>query len=131
MVYDGTGGGSGTGGHIQGTVVAYGLISTSTSLGIFSAAQDIGSPAIPGSSGYNSTTGVYTVSGAGTDISGTSDQFQFLYKSLTGDGTITAQVASITNTNSSAKAGIMFRNSLAANSTDLFLTLTPTTSQGA
>lgn len=131
MVYDGTGGGSGTGGHIQGTVVGYGLLSTSTSLGIFSAAQDIGSPAISGSSGYNSTTGVYTVAGAGSDISGTSDQFQFLYKSLTGDGTITAQVASITNTNSSAKAGIMFRNSLAGNSTDLFLTLTPTTTQGA
>ncbi|HEY2759674.1 MAG TPA: hypothetical protein VGI75_03005, partial [Pirellulales bacterium] len=130
-VYDATGGGSGTGGHAQGTVVAYGLLSTSTSLGIFSVSQDVGAPAISGSSSYNSSTGIYTVAGAGTDISGMSDQFQFLYKSLTGDGTITAQVASITNTNSSAKAGIMFRNSPAANSTDLFLTLTPTASQGA
>jgi len=33
MVYDGTGGGSGTGGHIQGTVVGYGLLSTAYSKG--------------------------------------------------------------------------------------------------
>src|SRR5262249_57232414 len=89
MVYDGTGGGSGTGGLAMGTVVGYGLLSSSSSLGIFSAAQDIGAPAIAGSSSFNTSSGVYTVAGAGTDISGTSDQFQYLYKTLTGDGTIT------------------------------------------
>ncbi len=130
MVYDGTGGGSGTGGHILGTVVGYGLI-TPPSLGIFTNDQDIGGPSLAGSSNYNTTTGVYTVAGGGNDISGTSDQFQYLYETLSGDGSITAQVTSITNTNSSAKAGIMFRNSLTANSTDMFLTLTPSTTQGA
>src|SRR5262249_35536081 len=125
MVYDGTGGGSGTGGHAQGTVVGYGLLSNPSSLGIFSAAQDIGSPALAGSSNYNTSAGVYTVAGAGSDIAGTSDQFQFLYRTLTGDGSITAQVASETNTNSAAKAAVMFRNSLAANSTDLLLCVSP------
>jgi hypothetical protein len=96
------------------------------SLGIFTANGDFGTPAIAGSSSYNSSTGVYSVSGAGTDISGTADQFQYLYEPLTGDGTITAEVSSITNTNGSAKAGIMFRSALDAGSADMFLCVTPT-----
>jgi hypothetical protein len=96
------------------------------SLGIFTANQDIGAPAIAGSSSYNTSSGVYSVSGGGTDISGASDQFQYLYEPLTGDGSITAEVTSITNTNASAKAGIMFRNALDAGSADMFLCVTPT-----
>jgi hypothetical protein len=125
MVYVGTGGSSGTGGHAMGTVVGYGLLSSPSSLGIFSAAQDVGAPAIAGSSSYNTSTGIYSVAGAGSDISGTSDQFQYLYRTLTGDGTITAQVASETNTNSAAKAALMFRNSLTAGSADLLLCVSP------
>ncbi len=98
----------------------------SSSLGIFTAAQDIGAPALAGSSGYDTSTGVYSVSGAGTDISGAADQFQFCYESLTGDGTITADVTSITDTNGSAKSGVMFRNTLDAGGIDLLLAVTPT-----
>ncbi|HUB26492.1 MAG TPA: hypothetical protein VL992_13780 [Tepidisphaeraceae bacterium] len=95
------------------------------SLGIFSANQDIGAPAIAGSSDYNTSTGVYSVSGAGADISGTSDQFQYLYESITGDASITAEVTSITNTNTAAKAGVMFRNTLDAGGADVLLCVTP------
>jgi hypothetical protein len=106
------------GGSAMATVI-------STSLGIFTANEDIGAPALSGSSGYDSSNGVYSVSGAGTDISGTSDQFQYLYTPITGDAEITAEVLSVTNTNSAAKAGVMFRNTLDAGSADMLLAVTP------
>ena len=48
--------------------------------------------------------GVYTVKASGADIFGTSDQFHFVYKQLSGDGQIVARVASVQNTNARAKA---------------------------
>lgn len=96
---------------------------TLASSSIFTGNQDIGSLTPAGS--YSENGGIYTVNGAGSDIQGTSDQFQFAYLSLTGNGTITARVDSIENTNSWAKAGVMFRDSLAANSANAFLAITP------
>ena len=90
---------------------------------IFTGNQDIGSFTPAGS--YNENSGIYTVDGAGSDIQGTSDQLQFAYLSLTGSGTITARVDSVENTNAWAKAGVMFRNTLAANSANAFLAMTP------
>ena len=79
---------------------------------IFTGNQDIGSFTPAGS--YSENSGIYTVNGAGSDVQGTSDQFQFAYLSLTGNGTITARVDSVENTDSWTKAGVMFRNTLAA-----------------
>ncbi len=87
---------------------------TVESLGLFVNAQDIGSPTIAGSTSYSA--GVYTVAGEGSDIWSATDQFQFVYQQLTGNGSITARVVSLTNTNANAKAGVMIRNTLAANS---------------
>jgi len=56
------------------------------------------------------------IRGAGTDIYGAADSFHFVYRKLTGDGTITARVTGIENTYRFAKAGVMMRESLAANS---------------
>jgi hypothetical protein len=58
----------------------------------------------------------FTVKGIGTDIWGTSDQFEFVYQPCTGDCTITARVTSLQNTNQWAKAGVMLRETLAAGS---------------
>ena len=69
--------------------------------------QDIGAPAIAGTGGYTSPT--FTVIGAGADIFGTSDQFNFASTSTSSDGSLVARVVSQTNTNSAAKAGVMFR----------------------
>lgn len=90
---------------------------------IFTGSQNVGSFTPAGS--YSENSGIYTVNGAGSDIQGTSDQFQFAYLSLTGNGTITARVDSVENTNAWAKAGVMFRNTLAANSANAFLAMTP------
>ncbi|HSM79970.1 MAG TPA: hypothetical protein VLT57_20175, partial [Bryobacteraceae bacterium] len=85
---------------------------------------NIGSPAIAGSA--SASGGVFTVSGAGSDIWQASDQFNFNYWPVTGDATITARVKSITNTNFYAKAGVMIRESLNPNSTFAFAVAIPT-----
>jgi mono/diheme cytochrome c family protein/regulation of enolase protein 1 (concanavalin A-like superfamily) len=85
--------------------------------------RDIGSP---GRTGSNSVSGgVYTVTGSGTDIWGTSDKFRFVSQTFTGDGEIIVRVTSQTNTNPWAKAGIMFRETLNANSRHAMMVLTP------
>ena len=64
------------------------------------------------------------VSGGGADIWGTSDQFRFAYKQLTGDGSVVARVHSLTATNPWAKAGVMIRESLDTASAYAFMTPT-------
>ncbi|MBN1359888.1 MAG: hypothetical protein JW993_04820 [Sedimentisphaerales bacterium] len=52
------------------------------------------------------------MSGVGADIYQLTDEFRFAYKQLTGDGSITARVESVQNTNEWAKAGVMIRATL-------------------
>ncbi len=75
---------------------------------------DIGNPLTKGS--FTSNSGSYTVSGSGSDIWGTADQFNYAYQTASGDLTITARVVSETNTDVWAKAGVMVRASTADNS---------------
>jgi regulation of enolase protein 1 (concanavalin A-like superfamily) len=76
--------------------------------------SDIGIVGAAGSASYND--GSFIVNGSGIDIWDTADEFQFVYQSLNGDGTIVARVNSLTNTHGWAKAGVMIRESLNANS---------------
>jgi beta-glucanase (GH16 family) len=84
---------------------------------------DIGSVGAAGSATHAS--GTFTVNGAGTDIYGTADAFQYVYQAASGDCSITARVASQTNTHSGAKAGVMIRESLAANSPNMLMEVSP------
>jgi len=57
--------------------------------------------------------GQYKIGACSNDIWGTADSFNFYYKTLTGDGSISAKVIAVTNTTSVwAKAGVMIRESL-------------------
>lgn len=85
---------------------------------------DIGAVSAPGSASYSG--GVFTIGGSGADIYGTADEFQYVYQTLSGDGSITARVATIGNTDANAKAGVMIRQSLAANSAYAFALMKPT-----
>ncbi len=67
----------------------------------------------------------FTVSSSGTDIWNTADQFRFVHKSLSGDGSITMRVDSIANTNGWAKAGAMIRETLDAGSKNACLIVSP------
>src|SRR5207244_1765054 len=73
---------------------------------------DIGAVGAAGSARQSS--GTFTVDGSGGDIWGAADEFQFVRKKLSGDGEIKARVASIDNTNTWAKAGVMIRETLTA-----------------
>ena len=86
---------------------------------------DIGSPAIAG--GADEEGGVFTVTGAGADIWGSSDQCHFLYQSTqhTGDFGFTAHILTQDNTSSWAKAGVMIRESLDAGSIHAMCAITP------
>ena len=92
--------------------------------------QDIGSVAATGTYNFNSGTGTYTIEGSGADIWSTADEFRFSHASLTGDGTITARVVSIENTNGFAKAGVMMRDGTGANARNVFTFVTPVATQG-
>jgi len=85
--------------------------------------RDIGAPGKAGSNSY--AAGTYTVSGGGTDIWNTSDKFRYVSRTFTGNGEIIARVTSQTNTHVWAKAGIMFRETLNANSRFATMELTP------
>ena len=77
--------------------------------------------------------GAFTMTGSGADIWGAADQFHFAYKTMTGPGTIVARVDSLENTNAWAKAGVMIRETLDADSRNAFVFVTPengVTSQG-
>jgi len=69
---------------------------------------------------------IYRMTAAGADIWDSSDQFHFAYKQLSGNGSITARVVSLTNTHAWAKVGVMIRESLAANSMHANAVVTPT-----
>jgi hypothetical protein len=61
--------------------------------------------------------GQMTVTGEGTDIWGTADQFTYVFKTLNGDGAISARVTSNgTGSNAWAKGGVMIRDGLDAGS---------------
>jgi hypothetical protein len=59
-------------------------------------------------------TGNILMSGIGEDIYETTDEFNFAYKRLSGDGSITVRIDSIQYTHEWAKAGVMIRPSLDA-----------------
>jgi hypothetical protein len=82
-------------------------------------AGDVGAVGPAGSASEQS--GVFTVRGAGADVWGTSDAFQFAYRTMTGDGTITARVTDIDGSQAWTKVGVMIRASTAANAAHGFM----------
>ena len=69
--------------------------------------------------------GSISMGAIGTDIWGTSDEFRYVYKRLSGDGSITVRVDSLVRSDAWAKAGVMIRESLAATSTHATTVVTP------
>jgi hypothetical protein len=84
---------------------------------------DIGNVGVAGIASYAG--GVFYVAGAGADVWGTADAFQFVSQPLDGDGTIIARVDGEQNTSPYAKAGIMIRQSLDPGSAQVILDVKP------
>jgi hypothetical protein len=104
---------------VNGRGIVYGQPATSVPTGWTDA--DIGTPGNPGLATSSSTlsngtqVSQWTVVGGGAGL-GASDQFNFASESLVGDGTVTAELDSLTNNVAGGEAGLMIRESTAANS---------------
>lgn len=85
--------------------------------------SDIGNVAAAGNASV--INGTFTISGSGVDIWKQADEFHYVYQSLSGDGEIVGQVTGMTNTNAWAKAGLMFRETLAAHAKHASMFVTP------
>ncbi len=69
--------------------------------------------------------GTYTVNASGVDIWGRADEFRFVYKQLSGPGSIIAKVESVEDTDPWAKGGVMIRQTLDAGSKFAGVYITP------
>ncbi len=91
--------------------------------------HSIGSVGQTGSASQSS--GTYTVQGSGADIFGTADACEYDCQTLTGDGTIIARVASVSDTNAWAKAGVMIRADYSTpGAAQVAMFMTPTSGNG-
>jgi hypothetical protein len=102
--------------HDQGTGSAVTLQNVSVTPGEFPptgscptgwSCTDIGSPLPAGTDSYSN--GTWNETGGGGDIWGTADAFHFASQTLTGDGSVTADVTAQQDTSAFAKAGVMLR----------------------
>ena len=64
-----------------------------TPVGVFQGQSDIGSAVVPGSASYDPETKKYTVNSAGYNIWYSRDEFRFLWKKVSGDISLAADVA--------------------------------------
>jgi hypothetical protein len=62
-------------------------------IGIFDGQSDIGSAAVPGSATYNAGSGKYTINSAGYNVWYSRDEFRFLWKKLSGDISLAADIS--------------------------------------
>lgn len=85
--------------------------------------NDIGNVNIVGEACYTGVTS-YNVKGSGKDIGQTADQFRYVYKTFSGDGTLQVKVTSQDATSTWNKAGLMFSSTTDSTSANEFLTIT-------
>jgi regulation of enolase protein 1 (concanavalin A-like superfamily) len=84
---------------------------------------DIGAVGAEGS--FTQAKGEFIISGAGDDIWNQADAFHFCFQPMDGDCTVMTRVVTINSAQDQAKAGLMIRESLAAEAKYAILFLTP------
>jgi TolB protein len=90
---------------------------TAAAVGIFESHGDVGAVLHAGSVEYDATKGSYTISGSGENMWLGSDAFQFVWKKMSGDVTLTADISFLgKGMNEHRKAVLMIRQSLDADS---------------
>src|SRR5215469_6386168 len=90
---------------------------TNPSLGVFESHSDVGTVLHQGSVDYDSAHKTYTISGSGANMWSTADAFQFAWKKMSGDVSLSADIAFLTKTgNEHKKAALILRQSLDADS---------------
>ena len=105
-------------GSLIALILASGLSAqTAVPIGIFEGRSDVGVVLHAGSVDYDPAKGTYTISGSGENMWLAADAFQFAWKKVSGDVTLTADISFLTKTgNEHKKAVLMLRQSLDADS---------------
>jgi TolB protein len=91
--------------------------SSGNSLGIFEGQSDVGSATPPGTLAYDADSQVYTIAAAGANLWSTTDGFHFVWKKVSGDVALTADMNfpdTSGNPSPHRKAILMFRQTLDA-----------------
>jgi regulation of enolase protein 1 (concanavalin A-like superfamily) len=88
-----------------------------TNLGIFTNSGDVGGPAIKGSAEFNASDGQYKITGSGANIWAKQDQFQYVWREISGNFSVTATIRFLGKGNDHRKGGIMVRQSLDTDAT--------------
>jgi TolB protein len=94
---------------------SHGLLQAQTvaPVGIFESHSDVGAVLHSGSVEYEAGKKTYTISGSGENMWSTADAFQFVWKKMSGDVSLTADISFLTKTgNEHKKAVLMLRQSL-------------------
>jgi len=105
------------------TVIAVALLSCAAAaqeagpLGLFTNSADVGSPAIAGLTSFDPATGQYRLTGAGANMWANADEFQYVWREVAGNFTVTATMKFLGTGNAHRKAGIMVRQSLDTDAT--------------
>jgi regulation of enolase protein 1 (concanavalin A-like superfamily) len=86
-------------------------------LGIFTNSGDVGGPAIKGSAEFNASNGQYRITGSGANMWAKQDQFQYIWREMPGNFTVTATMRFLGQGAEHRKAGIMVRQSLDTDAT--------------
>ena len=81
-------------------------------LGVFTDSGDVGGPAIKGSAEFSASSGQYRITGSGANIWARQDQFQYVWREISGNFTVTATLRFLGRGADHRKAGIMVRQSL-------------------
>src|SRR5580658_4910962 len=64
-----------------------------TPIGIFEGQSDIGAALVPGSASFDAASGQYTINSAGYNVWYTRDEFRFLWKRMSGDVSLAADIS--------------------------------------
>jgi TolB protein len=89
-----------------------GLAQTPGNLGIFEGANDVGKPAHKGSIVYDTARREYRITGGGDNMWAGRDDFYYVWKKVTGDVVITANVKILSDGAPHRKAGLIVRKDL-------------------
>jgi len=92
-------------------VLAAAAFGQSGNLGVFASSGDVGGPAGKGSTEFNASNGQYRITGSGANIWAKQDQFQYVWREMTGNFTVTATMEFLGKGEDHRKAGIMLRQS--------------------
>jgi len=88
-----------------------------STVGMFESHSDVGTVLHPGSVEYDSAKQTYKITGSGENMWSVADAFQFVWKKMSGDVSLTADISFLTKTgNEHKKAALMLRQSLDADS---------------